>query len=1060
VNSKLHVRLFGGFHITYDDKPVDIMHSMRMQSLLAYLILHRGTPQSRQYLAFTFWPDSSESQALTNLRQSLHHLRKAIPGIDTYLHVDNRNIIWKNGTPLLMDVAEFERHIDRAKNLEKNKETENGVKHMEQAIECYRGDLFPACYDAWIEPYRQKMKDDFIDALCRIMDYYESQLNYQRAIYYGERLLVSDNLREKSYVDLMRLHALNNDRGSLVKIYQECKRILKNELDIEPGPETREMYERMITDSDALSENTGVQEISSLSQELPLIGRRDEWRLLISEWEKVVSGAIRFVCITGEPGIGKTRLGIELFDYVGKLGYVTAYSRSYEAAGDLSYGPVSEWLKEPGIYENLKGLDQLWLQELTRLVPELLVEDPTLRSPGPLNEKWQRRNLFQAITRAILPQEKATLLFLDDLQWCDRETLEWLGFVFHSKEVKNFLVLATLRPVESITNKQLQNLLEDLRREENITEIHIKGLNSLESYELASIVAGENISTYPDVYNESEGNPLFVIELIRQGYFRDKQSVFVQRRAMDTSLVGTDIDTILLPPKVNNIISARFEQLTEKTRELMWLAAAIGREFRYEVLVRASEWEEKTIIASLEELLVHQIIRELNTGIYDFSHDKIREVAYRSMSNARRRLLHKQIARALESVYSAELKRYSRQLAYHYDRAGIIVPAIKFYNKAAKNARAIFANEESVALIQRALDLLGHVQEGADRDRLELELQSGLALTMIHINGYGSNEVFDACSRVFILCEKLNESPSVTIKRIFALANLCVARFDDAYVLGKELYDHARATGDNIELVEACYLLGSVLFRKAKYNEATMYYEMGLSYYDPQNLQLHIDRFGQDPYTICMVRLSKIALLLGDKHKSDSLAAEALKRAYRINHPFTLDYIRTDIAWNHIIYYNYDEALKMSDEVLASSYDYEFPFWTSICEIYYGWSRCHQGFTDEGIRRMREGLTLSETMNLPDLPYFHTLFAEAMVQNGEPEEALTLVDRALEQIEKTESRWIEPEVYRIRGEILRKIHPSNPEPARKSFQKAIEIAHIQQVPLFEKRALRALKNVE
>ena len=1039
------------------------MHSLRLQTLLAYLVLNRGSPQSRQHLSFCFWPDSSETQARTNLRQLLHHLRRAIPDSDRFFLADKQTLQWNPDSYFTLDVAEFEQAIDRAKKSAEQHNSAAMVGSYEKAAEYYRGDLFPECYEDWIEPIRTALKKEYTTALQKLIEYFENNRRYQKAIIYAERLLDCDNLHEKSWSDLMRLHALNGNRSKALRLYNECEKVLQQELGVEPAPEFQKTAERLaageIPDEDGSDKETKIGK--QLSSDWDLVGRKHEWETLLNNWKQALDGACRFVCISGEPGIGKSRLGLELLHNVRRQGYPAAYSRSYESAGILSYGPVTDWLQEKGFYKRWAGLDPVWLKELARLLPELLVTFPELPDPGPLSEKWQRRHFFEALANAFLSEEKPKLLFLDDLQWCDRETLEWLAYLFHVEEATKLLVIGTLRPMEGATNEALQNLLAELRSSGSITEINLDGLDDSESLKLAAQVAGSAESPDPHIYKESEGNPLFVVEMSRQGYFRSRESGFEKQKSLADLDSGHYGQSMPLPPKVYAVISARFEQLTEQARELLWLAATIGREFRFDILVYASGLEEQVIIRSLEELLHHHIIKELRSGGYDFSHDKLREVASRTMTNTRKRYIHKQIAGAIEALHSQNLKDVSSRLAFHYDRAGMLEKAIAWYQAASEHAREIYANKESELLLKRAVELLIQLPEGEERYRLERDLQAGFVLTLFHIKGYGADEVLEACDRIFSLSESLNERPPFPVKRIYAISILVHGRIEESVQISRELYDQAISTGDNIERVEACYVLGVTLSRQARFAEAKKFFQKGLDLYSPGDQQEHILRFGQDPSVICMVRQAMAEWLAGDNKKSQKLGDKALQEATIIDHPFTLNYVKTHFAWLCNLKQDINATFRLSEEVLATSSDHSFPDFISMCEILCGYSQFRLGFKEKGINGMREGLRLLDLAGIwVDRPYFSSLVADVLsTQEKEWEEAKPISDRAVKDSEETGYQWMLPEIYRIRGNIYLRKSQSDVENAQKSFRKAISISQRHKMPFFEQRALDSLEKI-
>lgn len=1061
-NTALHINMLGTFHIEYDGKPVDGLDSARLQELLAWLLLHRDSPQPRRQIAFQFWPDSSEKQALTNLRQILYYLKKSLPEAERFLQADQKILQWKPNEDWWLDVKEFEHHLQKACDFDSFDNKDIIESELIKAEKLYKGPLLENCYREWIEPERDRLQKEYISLLEKLIEVLEEKRNYSSAVFYARKLTRSDPYRESTHRTLMRLHALNEDRANVQETWQSCVTLFENDLNLKPSSETQALYKRLISaepnKSYAVAENK--KSSSKMPQDWPLVGRSREWEKLLSCWKNTISGNGNFVSVSGEPGIGKTRLGLELLEYVKKQGYLYAYSRSYETAGNLSYSPVTEWLTEPQIRSTLGNLDTVWLKEVARLLPDLLSKYPNLSEPAPMKENWQRRQFFEALTNVFRNLNRPVLLLLDDLQWCDRETLHWLNYLFHAKDIPNLLVLGTLRPVEGEQNQSLQQLLLDLRRIGLLTEIELYPLNESESYELAGNVSKQQSSIQPqDLYRETEGNPLFVVETIRQGQFTRQKSGYQGLRFMPGGTTEPDLKTPL-PPRVNEVISARFEQLTEKTREIMWLAAAIGREFSLQLLYKASATEETVIVNSLEELLKHHIIRESHKNRYDFSHDKLREVAYRKMSSARRSMLHKKIAGALESLHTGNLTSISSRLAFHFDRAHLPKQAIHYYQLASEHAREIYANEVSVALLTRALALVEDLPKSIKRDQIEHDLRAGQCLTFAHIKAYGGKEVIESCNRVYELSKKLNKTPPVSVKRIFAIAKLCNAQLDKAHQIGLELLEQALANDDDIEFVEACYVLGSVLIRQADYAKSREYYEKGLERYNPEDQENHIIRFGQDPSVICLVRLAMIEWLTGDQEKSDHLYKKALERARKIDHPFTLDYVRTHVAWLFNLQGKIDESKNVAEQAFETSSEYGFPYWFSVCEILHGWAIFKNASREKGIESMRKGLREYDSAHIKiDRPYFSSLLARALSNSGKFKEAKKIFEDAVLQMEHTNDRFMEPEVLRFMSEMYQSMNPPETKRAKRSLQKAIKTARTQGARVFEKRAQKILENI-
>ncbi len=240
------LHLFGDFRLVMGETPVMTMDLPRVQSLLTYLVLHRHAPQSRTQLAYVFWPDSTESQAHTNLRNLLHKLRRVLPNVDSALHMDRHTVQWRSDATWMLDVLDFESAIARADKAEREEDHFAQRLALEQAVRVYGGDLLPDCYDEWILPERNRLSQLFLDTLERLAVLLEKEGDYTRAIATAQRLQRHDPLHEAAYRHLMRLYAASGNRAAVVRIYQNCSTVLEQELGVGPSSATREAYEQFL----------------------------------------------------------------------------------------------------------------------------------------------------------------------------------------------------------------------------------------------------------------------------------------------------------------------------------------------------------------------------------------------------------------------------------------------------------------------------------------------------------------------------------------------------------------------------------------------------------------------------------------------------------------------------------------------------------------------------------------------------------------------------------------------------------------------------------------------
>jgi serine/threonine protein kinase/tetratricopeptide (TPR) repeat protein len=439
------------------------------------------------------------------------------------------------------------------------------------------------------------------------------------------------------------------------------------------------------------------------SQLIPLVGRRVEWAQLQSVWQSASAGHPHLLVLSGEAGIGKTRLAEELFVWVAQQGHSTARAACYAVEGELAYAPVSLWLRAEDIHSCLSSLPALWLSEVARIFPQLLVEHPDLLPPGSLTESWQRQRLFEALARAILAARQPLLLLLDDLQWCDQETLAWLHYLLRFDHTVLLLIVGTLRAEELTDENHLHSWLASLRHEGHLTQLTLEGLSVAETATLASQLAGHDLDSDAAIrlYQETEGNALFVVETMRMAH---EQVEAIDGYAATTP--GGPLRVARMLPTIQAVITERLAKLSPVARELATLAAVIGRAFSFELLIQVSKREEDELLEALDELWQRRILREAQGECYDFSHAKLCEVAYNELQSPRRRLLHRRVAEALERVYANNLDSVYGQIALHYEQAGVVERAIAFYQRAAEVAERVYAHTEALIAYRRALTLL------------------------------------------------------------------------------------------------------------------------------------------------------------------------------------------------------------------------------------------------------------------------------------------------------------------------------------------------------------------
>jgi DNA-binding SARP family transcriptional activator len=744
------------------------------------------------------------------------------------------------------------------------------------------------------------------------------------------------------------------------------------------------------------SQGVATSAVGATASQVQLVGRDREWAMVSSIWSAAREGRASFLLLTGEAGIGKTRLAEDFLRAMAAKGTSTARAACYLADRPMAYAAVADWLRSPLFRPVLDRLPASGLSQLARVLPGILVDHPEIAPPPPFTESWQRGHFFEALARALLAAPQPLLLFIDDMQWCDLETTDWLHYLLHSNPSAPLMVLATARTNDVGAEHPVAAMLRDLRRTERGAEIALGPLSADDTASLAAKIATRGTeSGRRSVYEMTRGNPLFVVELVRAG-------------------LGEG-DTEALAPEVHAVIRTRFSQLPATARDIASLAAVVGRPFTSDLLASVSGSDENAIVGAIDELWQRRLIQAQGAGTYDFTHGLLRDVCYSELGPERRRSLHRRVALALGALRGAESDAESALVAEHFERGGQPWEAVPHLERAAAVARHRYAEREAIGFLERALALLGEVAAGQDRDRTELRLLASLGQALMATRGYGAPEVGRALTRARAICDTYEGDPlRFTVLSASFLHHVVRADLDVAHPIATACMDLGVKCGDADMSDGGGFALGSTLFHLGDTAAADGHFGVVVGRAESEVRRRSAYDFGLDLGVFCRAYRSHTRWLLGDAEGARASIRDAIARAEALSHPFSL---AVALAYDAMLQQFRGEpelTWRQADAAAELCQKHGFLYYLSWMPILRGWARARSGSVAEGLAEMREGYaSFRATGAQLRSPYYLALIAAAALEFGSADEALRLVEEGRATAQRTGERWQDAELTRL-----------------------------------------------
>ncbi len=733
-------RLCGDLGLEIDG--VDVVRGLpggQATSLLCYLLASPDRAAARDELIAVLWPERPPRDPQGALRPILSRLRGAVAPAAIEGRDRLRLLL---PAPVWVDLDEATRGVEEARTAGRRGSWEEACRVAEAAVDLLRPGFLPGVDGDWLDARRREVEELFLEALELLT---RGTLAVPRPdVIAAERasreLIARSPYRETGYRFLMEALAASGNVAEALRVYEELRVLLRDELGAVPAAEIQALHERLLSGkavrpserSRAGERRVPLPVPLSPSERSAFVGRGRELDVLREASRQARAGERRLVLVAGEPGIGKTRLTRQLAIEAYEGGTVLRAGCQEDAL--LPYEPFVEALRHYA-----RSLPPEWTDlslgpggaELTQLVPELAAALPTQPEIATRDPETRRYMLFEAVSLLVAGAAARTplLLVLDDLHWADRDTLHLLRHMMRAPHEAPLLILGTYRPAEVGAPHPLAELMADLRRDGLFERITLDGLDERHVAELIATHAGHEApaGVVSAVHDQTDGNPFFVEEVMR--HLIETGLLFERGGRWSSALTA---DEIGVPEGVKDVLGSRLARLSDGCRSVLAQAAVLGREFSFEILAATADSPGgEEVMAAVEEAGAAQLVIEEDGGSsHAFTHALVRETVYSELSAPRRQRLHGRAARAIEEV---EGDAAVAALAIHHRLAGPsgdVAKAIDYSLRAANEARELSAWEETAAHWDGAVAVMGR-DGGLEQERGRLLVALGELMVVV-----------------------------------------------------------------------------------------------------------------------------------------------------------------------------------------------------------------------------------------------------------------------------------------------------------------------------------------
>ena len=780
-----------------------------------------------------------------------------------------------------------------------------------------------------------------------------------------------------------------------------------------------------------------------------LVGREEEIELLLRRWSKAKTGEGQVVLLSGEAGIGKSRLTVGLLERLATEAHThLRYFCSPQHTDSALYPIIGQMERSAGFAHDdtpqarLDKLDALLARTSTTaedaaLLAAMLSLPNDGRYPAlVLSPQQRRQKTLEALTARThaLSRQNPVLMIFEDVHWTDPTSLEAFGRAVDRLRTLPVLLIVTFRP----------EFEPPWVGRPHVTALTVNRLPQRDIEAMIDHVVGNKLlpaSVRHDIIERTDGIPLFVEEMTKAVLETGSES------AAEQTAATVPFPALAVPASLHASLMARLDRLGH-AKELAQIGAAIGREFSHALLAAVVPKPEAELQSALDRLIQAGLL--FRQGVpphanYLFKHALVQDAAYGTLLRSRRQRLHGEIASTLEETFSEIVEMQPEILARHCAEAGLDEKAQKYWRTAGDQAVSRASNREAIGHFRRALALNEKLPPDIGRSRTELAILSQLGPALMSVHGWSAPEVGVAFERAEDLARQLESSvdlgPPLTGLWLFHTSR---GHFSHAHEIANELFNVARTLDDPDILLQAHHCAWTIRWFRGEIRDAKAHSDAGLNLYDEARHAKH--RFvyvGHDPAVCALSITSVLQWLLGYPSQGVQLERDAIDLARRLQHAPSLAHALWFVCQAQVARNDAAAAMNTATELLTLSEEHGLPQTRAAALVYLGWAIGQTKDVAQGVQYLEEGLAAFNQLGLrSNLTLALCLLAETHLTGGSYESSMAQLNRAITTSSEIGDRWCLPLIYMTNARLLQQASP-NSDTAEASLRRALEVAEQQ-----------------